>query len=182
MKMLGRQSLQARLSGILLGGDRTRSASPGRCDPACETDPRRIQVSPNVATRFRVSTWGSFCLRPAALRSSPAQGGDCGSCRRTVRRSRCPSGDGGCLCVDRGSRPQTAQGNPNVFDHDPGSGETAGLAHGDGRHACRHGEHRRLLEAGPCHPGRPRRADCRQCPPYPQWFRAQGPETGARPM
>ena len=40
------------------------------------------------------------------------------------------------------------------------------MAEGPRRDACRHGEHRDLLEAGPYHPGRPLRADCRQRPSH----------------
>ncbi len=119
------------------------------------------------------STWGSFCLRPAALRSPPALGGDRGSHRRTLCRSRHPSGQRGRLCVDRGRRLQAAPGDPYLLNHDPGLARAAGLAPGVGRHAGRDGEHWRLLEAGACDPGRPVRADRRQRSPHPQRARTQ---------
>jgi hypothetical protein len=58
--MLGSQWLQVRRSDILPDGDRKRSVSPGRCDPVCETDPRRLQASSNVATRFVGQHVGQF--------------------------------------------------------------------------------------------------------------------------
>jgi hypothetical protein len=181
--MLGSQWLQVRRSDILPDGDRKRSVSPGRCDPVCETDPRRLQASSNVATRFVGQHVGQFLSSTCGV--AVATGSEEGIVEAIIER--CAGLDVHqatvvvCVLIGEAGRKQTAPGEPKLFDPDPGPGGAAGLAQGTGRHACWHGEHGPLLEAGPCHPGRPFRADRRQRPPHPQRFRAQGPETDARP-
>ena len=167
----GRENVGRRVTGrrwwpILPSGGRTEVGTNQVIGSRIQDRPAPRSGITECRGPSRASTWGSFCLRFAALRPPPVVGGGHGSSGRMLRRPRRPPGVGGRVRPPRRGGTQAAQGGPDLRHGDGGPGRPARLAGGPRRDPCRDGEHRGLLEAGLRCPGGTLRADRRQRPPH----------------